>query len=188
MKRLILVGTLAVGVCLAGLCLGQETTGSANESPSSQEQLKALAYFLGGWELTGEINLAGQPTMKFAYERQFKWDLGNNFIQTTTTETKDGKTELRHRSMFGWEPKTQRIIEWGFWNLNLPTETSNIGRDRDLVQDGEKWRIEREGIAVCSRSSTRILTSTNARSRATTARRIAGTTLPRERRRPQQPK
>ena len=147
MKRLILVGTLAVGVCLAGLCLGQETTGSANESPSSQEQLKALAYFLGGWELTGEINLAGQPTMKFAYERQFKWDLGNNFIQTTTTETKDGKSELRHRSMIGWEAKPQRITEWGFWNANLPTELPAWAETVTWSKEGENWRIEREGVS-----------------------------------------
>ena len=188
MKRLILVGTLAVGVCLAGLCLGQETTGSANESPSGQEQLKALAYFLGGWELTGEITLAGQPTMKFAYERQFKWDLGNNFIHTTTTETKDGKTVLRHRSMIGWEAKTQRITEWGFWNSNLPTETSGLGRRPSLGPKRARIGGSKERVsAVCSRSSTRILTSTSVRSGATTARRIAGTTLPRERR-PQQPK
>jgi hypothetical protein len=147
MKRLILVGTLAVGVCLAGLCLGQETTGSANESPSSQEQLKALAYFLGGWELTGEITLAGQPTMKFVFERQFKWDLGNNFIQTTTSEMKDGKTELRHRSMIGWEAKTQRITEWGFWNANLPIELLAEMETVTWSKEGENWRIEKEGVS-----------------------------------------
>ncbi|MHB0959070.1 MAG: hypothetical protein ACYC0X_27335 [Pirellulaceae bacterium] len=147
MKRLILVGTLAVGVGLAGLCLGQETTDSANKLPSNQEQLKALAYFLGGWELTGEVNLAGKPTIVFTYERQFKWDLGNNFIQTTTTETKDGKAELRQRSMIGWEAKPQRITEWGFWNAYPPSELPAWAETVTWSKEGENWRIEREGVS-----------------------------------------
>lgn len=147
MKRLILIGTLAVGVCLAGLCVGQETTGSASESPSGQEQLKALAYFLGGWELTGEVNMAGQPTVPFVNERVFKWDLGNNFIQTTTTDTENGKTVLRHRSMIGWEAKPQRITEWGFWNSNLPTELPAWAETVTWSKEGENWRIEKEGVS-----------------------------------------
>lgn len=147
MKRLILVATLTVGVSFAGLCFGQEATSSASESPSGQEQLKALAYFIGGWELTGEITLAGQPTMKFAYERQFKWDLGNNFIHTTTTHTENGKAVLRHRSMIGWDAKTQRITEWGFCNVDRPTELLAGGATVTWSKEGENWRNETEGIS-----------------------------------------
>ncbi len=75
MKQSILLGSLAMVVCLAGSSIGQEKTGAANALPANQEQLKALTYFLGTWDVTGEINMAGQPSVPIVCERQFKWDL-----------------------------------------------------------------------------------------------------------------
>lgn len=146
MKQSILIATVAAVVCSAGFCVGQEGTGSATALPVNQQQLKALAYFLGNWELTGEINMAGQPTIPFVNERTFQWDLGKNFIHTTTIQMMEGRAELRHRSVIGWEPKTQRITEWGFWNLNLPDKPAALTETVTWVKDGEKWRIEKEGV------------------------------------------
>jgi len=146
MKQLFLICTMAVVVCFAGFCTPQEKTRSANALPANQEQLKALAYFLGSWELTGEVNLAGKPTMPITFERQFKWDLGKNFIQTVLTETKDGNTELRHRSLIGWESKTQRITEWGFWNGNPALEFTSWAETVMWSKEGDNWRVQREGV------------------------------------------
>ncbi len=146
MKQSILVGILAMVVCLAASSVGQEKTGTANALPASQEQLKALTYFLGTWDVTGEINMAGQPSVPIVCERQFKWDLGKNFIHTTMTQIRDGKAELRHRSLIGWEPKTQRITAWGFWNMNPSVENPALSETVTWVKDGENWRIEREGL------------------------------------------
>lgn len=111
-----------VVVCFASFSPGQERKKETEPLPQNQQHLKPMQYFIGDWQLTGEIELAGQPKVPFVFVRQFKWDLGRNFIQAAMTETKDGKTELRHRSMIGWDSKSQSIKEWGFWNSDLPTD------------------------------------------------------------------
>lgn len=146
MTRWTLVGTMAVAVCLAGFCSGQEKKGKTKTVPENQLQLKPLAYFIGNWELTGEVNMAGQEKAPFVFEEQFRWDLGNNFIQCTSTETKDGKTDLRHRAMIGWDAKTQQIKSWGFWNPGAESKLSPWAETVIWVQDGGKWRIEKEGV------------------------------------------
>ena len=88
--------------------------------------------------------MAGQPKSSFVFERQFRWDLGNDYLQSTMTETKDGKTELRHRSMIGWEPKTQQITEWGFWSSNPSVQLPPLAETVTWVKEDGKWRIEME--------------------------------------------
>ncbi len=146
MNRWIVVSSMAVFICLAGLGTAEEKKASKKPVPENQLKLKPLAFFLGTWELTGEVNLAGQPTTSFVFEQQFRWDLGNNFIQCTSSETKDGKTELRHRAMIGWDAKTQQITCWGFWNPGAESKLSPWAETVTWTQDGKTWKIEKEGV------------------------------------------
>ncbi|MHB0960083.1 MAG: hypothetical protein ACYC0X_19890 [Pirellulaceae bacterium] len=56
MKRLILVGTLAVG-CLAGLCLGQETIPAAQGKQTGLPDniVNELEFLVGGWTVEGKV-------------------------------------------------------------------------------------------------------------------------------------
>jgi hypothetical protein len=137
---------MAVVVCLAALCLGQDEKGTTKAPASNHEYLKPLEYFIGDWELTGEVDLAGKPALPFVYQRHLGWTLGKNFIETTIMETKGGTTEVRHKSIIGWEAKAKRITEWGFWNSNLPTEAPAWAETVTWSKDGETWLIERENV------------------------------------------
>ena len=144
MKRSILINSLAVLVCLAGFLSAQEETRKGQSL--HHKQLEPLQGLLGEWKLTGEVVLAGQPKIPFVFHRHIGWTLGNNFIETSMTEMVDGKKEIRHKSIIGWETESNSITEWGFWNTNLPTDTQVLTETVTWSRDGENWVIEKDKV------------------------------------------
>ena len=130
---------------LVGVCSAQDAKGTVAPQ-SHHEHLKPLKYFIGDWELTGEVQLAGQPKLPFVFLRHFAWTLGGNFIETKMTQVVDGKSELRHKSMICWDPKAECITETGYWNSNLSTENPAWSETVTYAQDGNTWIIAREGV------------------------------------------
>ena len=143
MKRLILTSTMAAVVCLACFCRGQETN---KVRPSHRKHIEPLQYFIGDWELTGEINLAGQPKAPFVIHRHLEWTLGDNFIETMMTQVMDGKKEIRHKSIIGWDAEKEQITEWGFWTSHLPTKHPAWAETVTWSKEGKTWLIERENV------------------------------------------
>ncbi|MCL4852830.1 MAG: DUF1579 family protein [Bryobacteraceae bacterium] len=148
MKRMIVLYATVLVVCLAGVSLSQETKETAEPTSANHEHLKALQPFIGDWELTGEVQLANRPADPFVYQRHVAWTLGGNFIETRITEVVDGKAQLRHQTLIGWDKKAKQITEWGFWNADLPGETAAWAETVIWSKDGEKWLVDiADGVA-----------------------------------------
>ncbi len=108
--------------------------------------LKALEPFIGHWNVTGAVNWAGKEAEPIVARRTFEWTLGGNFIQTTMTAIDEGKPALRHRSMIGWDPKTEQIKEWGFWNAATPDGSSGWAEVVTWSKVDGKWHIKNDAI------------------------------------------
>ena len=139
--------------CAAMLLAGAMVVGQAGEEaankvpPSHQKHLKPLQHFIGDWELVGEIQLAGQPKVEFVFHRRLGWTMQNNFIETVITQIVDGKTEIRHKSMIGWDAKAEQITESGFWSSNLPIKDPAWTEVVTWAPKDETWLIRREGVS-----------------------------------------
>jgi hypothetical protein len=98
-----------------------------------------LKWFLGEWELKGQLLFADQPPQDFVFQKRSEWTLGNNFLSTTTTETTGGTTRVVHKSMIGWDRERRVIQEWGFWHTGGYEVVA-------WSPESENWLITRDGL------------------------------------------
>jgi hypothetical protein len=118
----------------------------AQEEALAYKHLKDLKFLLGNWDLTGEIHWAGQQPEPFTYQRQFRWTMDRSFIQTTITEAKNDRREIRHKSMIEWDAKAEGIKETGFWNMENPTGISTMSEVVTWSKDGKQWLIRADNL------------------------------------------
>lgn len=93
---------LLVAGLLASAALGQERS-----TPSTHEYLKDLAFFIGEWRGTAELDDGTEAVATETYE----WTNGKNFISMI------GETSLyqgTYREIIGWDPDKKQITSWGF--------------------------------------------------------------------------
>ena len=140
MRRLAGVASVA-----AALFLGA-TSAWAQPDAVAQEHLKNLRFLLGDWELTGEMHWAGQQAEPFEYQRQFRWTMDRSFIQTSITEAKNGRREVRHKSMIEWDAKLDTIKETGFWHADTPDGMATLSEVVTWSKDGKNWLIRADNL------------------------------------------
>ena len=106
---------------------------------SNFKHLKDLDYFVGEWKETGEWHIQQEKVRPFVYHKHCTWTLGKNYLQSTTTEEKDGTKEVIHKSLIGWNKEAEEIMAWGFWRFGFHETCS-------LVKEGNAWKAAREDL------------------------------------------
>jgi hypothetical protein len=141
MKRpAVMMVAVMVGCVACASVFAQDTNDAGPmRNLEHEKHLQPLKWFIGDWEIKGQLLFADQAPQDFVFQKSSEWTLGNSFLETTTTETTNGVTRVVHKSMIGWDPEHREIKEWGFWFTG----------GHEVVAwspESENWLITREGL------------------------------------------
>ena len=116
----------------------------------NEDRLKDLEWLIGDWTTGGKDE---------GRRIKFEWMCDRNFIKSSYSLAKDGKTTLGGGQIIGWNPKLGRIVSLHF------DAKGGFGNDV-WSKDGSKWVLEASGVFRDGSESTavNILTPIDAKS------------------------
>jgi uncharacterized protein (TIGR02246 family) len=101
--------------------------------PSEDEDhLKSLEWLVGEWKIDAADKSEDRRV-------KFEWAGGRNFIKSSYTATKDGKTTVTGGQIIGWHPKKGRIVSMQF-------EAGGGFGNNLWAKDGSKWVLDATGV------------------------------------------